>query len=208
MTKVAGILLAAGASSRMGRPKQMLDLGGRSLLDRVLEQTLCSDLDHVTLVLGHRAREIKKGLKTDLRHPKLRIIINRHYRKGMSTSLIAGLSGVEDAYDHVMIILADMPCVTSGLINHLIRAYAASGRLLGAVTARNRRSHPVIFSRRIFPELHGLKGDNGAKDLFLRHPDDVFLLEPEGFYEDRDIDTPADYQDMVHILDKNTDRLY
>jgi len=192
----------------MGSPKQMLELGGRSLLDRALEQALGSDLDRVTLVLGHRAREIKDSLKTDLGHPKLRVVINRDYLQGMSTSIITGLSDVEASCELVMIILADMPYVTSGLINQLLCGYRASGRLLGAVAAGNRRSHPVIFPRRLFPELHGLAGDRGAKDLFRKYSDDVFLFTPEGHFEDRDIDTPADYQDMVRLLDKNNDTLY
>lgn len=208
MTKIAGLLLAAGTSSRMGRPKQTLPLGDRSLLDHALEQALGSDLDLVTLVLGHQAREIREALKTDLDHPKLEVIENRHYPNGISTSIIAGLSRVEKAYDHVMIILADMPRVTSEIINHLIRRYLASNLPLGAVLAREKRSHPVLFSRKFYPELHGLKGDMGARELFLKYPEEVCLVAPETPFEDGDIDTPQDYLDFQESLPDKEDQAH
>jgi len=190
----AGLVLAAGASTRMGRPKQLLPLGDRSLLDHVLRETLNSDLDLVILVLGHKAEEITEALKTDLSHPKLRITVNSDYREGISTSIIAGLRVVEEDYEHLMVILGDMPLITSSLINLLIRRFLASGAPLGAVKMKNRRSHPVIFARGLYPELHQLRGDRGAKDLFLRYHDQVLLIEPEEDYDDRDIDTLQDYR--------------
>ena len=205
MTSVAGLLLAAGASRRMGRPKQTLFVGGQTLLDRALQQTLGSDLERVILVLGHQAGEIRRSLDTDLRHPKLKVVENPHYGKGISTSIIAGLSEIEEAFDHVMIILADMPQVTSKLINLLILNYLASGLPLGAVMVNERRSHPVIFSRRFYPDLHGLRGDCGARDLFLKHREEVCLVAPADGYEDRDIDTPRDYLELREALSGKKD---
>lgn len=193
MNKVAGLLLAAGTSSRMGQPKQLLPVGGLGLLDRVLEQALASDLDLVTLVLGFKAREIGQALRTDLGHPKLKVVQNPRYREGISSSIIAGLRAVEDKYDHLMVILGDMPYVTSGLINLLLHRYLASHHPLGAVSIKQERSHPVIISRLFYPDLHLLRGDTGARSLFENHPDQVCLVEATGSYEDADIDTPEDY---------------
>ena len=81
----------------MGRPKQLLPVGGMRLLDIVLGETLRSDLDTVVLVLGHMAEDIMAGLSTDLHHPRLRIIENNRFMEGISSSIIAGLSEVEDA---------------------------------------------------------------------------------------------------------------
>jgi len=191
---VAGLLLAAGTSSRMGRPKQLLPFGEASLLDHALQHTLRSELDRVVLVLGHRAQEIREHLHTDLHHPKLTILENTDYRNGISSSLLCGLREVEEVFDHLMVILGDMPYITSDLINLLIRQYLASGQSLGAVKTKTGRSHPVILGRRFYPDLHRLEGDVGARDLFARFPEELCLVDPGDTYQDLDIDTPEDYE--------------
>ena len=181
----------------MGRPKQLLPFSGSSLLDTVLAEALQSNLDLVDLVLGHRAREIRKALTTDLKHPKLKITFNDQHSDGISTSIQSGLSEVEAVCDHIMIILADMPRLTSGLINLLLQKYLESPLSLGALRIKGRRSHPVIIGRRFYPELRQLGGDLGARDLFLKYPDQVLLVESGGTYDDRDVDTMEDYLDLI-----------
>lgn len=195
MTKVAGLLLAAGASTRMGRPKQLLPLGQQTLLDQALTEALNSDLDLVVLVLGHEAERIRKSLK-GARHPKLRIIENKDYGRGISTSISAGLAEVEGDFDHVMIILADMPRVTSNVIDRLRRRYLESRLPLAAMKTGSRHSPPVMINREYYPQLHQLRGDIGARDLFTRCPDQVCLVEPEEEHGDMDIDTPEDYREF------------
>ena len=197
MEKVAGLLLAAGASTRMGRPKQLMPVSGSRLLDIILGEALRSDLDLVNLVLGHQAQVIKKALKTDLRHPKLEVTFNDQYRDGISTSIRSGLSEVDVAYDHVMIILADMPRLTSKLINQLLHRYLESSFSLGALQTSTKRSHPVILGRQFYPALRQLRGDVGTRDLFLAYPDQVLLVETGADYDDRDIDTMDDYLDLI-----------
>ncbi len=177
----------------MGRPKQTLMAGGMTLLDRVLEEALNSELDTIVLLLGSRAEEIKNELQTDIHHPKLRMITNKRHRHGISTSIIAGLSDVEEVHDHVMILLADMPFITSALINKLLRGYLDSALPLGAIAVQGRRSHPVIINRKFYCELHQLQGDTGARDLFLRHRNQVCLIDPVEEYKDIDIDTPNEF---------------
>lgn len=198
--KTAGLLLAAGTSTRMGRPKQLLALGDETLLDRLLAAALDSELGVVVLVLGFLALEIQEALKTDLHHPKLQIVENRRYAEGLSTSIVAGLSRVEGACDHVMIILADMPLVTTSLINELLRHYLASRLPLGAIKVKGRRSHPVIIGRRFFEEIRRLEGDTGARVLFEKYAEQVCLVEPKDPYDDVDLDTPGDYLDFKKSL--------
>jgi len=198
--KVAGLVLAAGSSSRMGQPKQLLPDRGKTLLEQVLDEVLNSNLDRVVLVLGHRAQEIRKALGKRLRLPKLSVVENRRYQNGMSSSMIAGLRTVEEGYDHVMVILADMPHVSSRLIDFFLARYKASGLPMGAVTVRGRRSHPVVFSRRLYPEMLALRGDVGARALFEKYSHQVCLIEPERPYNDRDIDTVSDYLDYRKSL--------
>lgn len=203
MTRVAGLLLAAGASSRMGKPKQLLPAGGSNLLDRILDQALRSELASVTLVLGFQASKIWGGLHTPTRSKKLNIIENLRYEEGISSSIIAGLAEVEDRFDHVMIMLADMPHVTSNLIDLLLKKYGHAGLPLGAVVRKGRRTHPVIIHRTYYEELRGLRGDKGARDLFQKHADKVCLVEPPEAYDDMDIDTPEDYQRFLRSLQNN-----
>jgi molybdenum cofactor cytidylyltransferase len=200
VSKIAGLLLAAGTSSRMGTPKQLLQAGGQSLLRRTLDQALHSDLELVALVLGFRAQEIMENLTGALKHAKLRIVENKNYGEGISTSIVAGLSAVEEHSDHVMIILADMPHVTSSLINLLIRRTMESRLPLGAIITKNRRSHPVVIGRRFYEALHHLRGDTGARELFVKYPDQLCLVEPEEDYEDVDIDTLEDYLEFKKSL--------
>jgi molybdenum cofactor cytidylyltransferase len=200
--KLAGILLAAGSSTRMGRLKQLLPLGGKTLIERTLEQTLASELNKIVLVLGHRAEEVDKSLPAALKVPRLSIVNNVHYMRGMSSSIIAGLSAVEKSHDHIMILLADMPGVDSRSINHLIRQYLLSGLPLGAVKVGKRRSHPVILSRSFYGALHKLRGDVGAKGIFEANAGRVCLVEPDSRYDDGDIDTRQDYLSLKTALEK------
>jgi len=194
--KVAGVVLAAGASTRMGRIKQLLPVGDETLIERVLGQVLKSELDTVVLVLGHRAKEIQGVIAPLFIQSRLRIIENHNYREGISSSIAAGISAVEATYDHAMIFLADMPCIRSDVINLLVRRHLNSGMPIGAVQCERRPAHPVIFSHKIYPELKRLKGDVGARTLFSKYSGSVCLIEPEGDYDTLDIDTPEDYAEF------------
>ena len=108
---------------------------------------------------------------------------------------------MEDEYDHCMIILADMPHITANIINSLLHQYLASRLPLGSIKIENRRSHPVIFERRLYPEIHQLQGDLGARDLFIKYSDNVCLVDPEEDYNDMDIDTLDDYLEFEKSLD-------
>jgi molybdenum cofactor cytidylyltransferase len=198
--KIAGLLLAAGASNRMGRPKQLLHVQGVTLLERILNEALKSELDKIILILGHQFKEIKKALGQIIVHKKLSVIENPRYSQGISSSITAGLSEVEDNYDHVMILLADLPHVTSRLINLLIHRYLESHLPIGAIQVKSKRSHPVIFGRPLYCELSKLQGDMGARALFQKYGDRVCLVEPDFFYDDMDIDTEEDYAEFQRYL--------
>ena len=185
----------------MGTPKQLLRVGSDLLLERVLDQCLRSHLDLVVLVLGFKADEIRSRIRHGKPGSPLKIVENAGFSRGLSSSILTGLSHVEKTYDHVMILLGDMPHVSSGIINRLLSAYLESGRPLGALKVRGRRSHPVIIGRSFFPALHRLTGDQGARDLFIRHRDQVCLVEPGEGYEDTDIDTYEDYLKLRRSLE-------
>ena len=98
-----------------------------------------------------------------------------------------------------MVILADMPYITSDLINQLLRKYLASGLELGAITMGNKRSLPAIFGRTLYHELHRLQGDIGARNLFLKYAGKICFVEPTATFNDMDIDTPKDWIDYKNL---------
>jgi molybdenum cofactor cytidylyltransferase len=191
--RIAGLILAAGASTRMGKPKQLLPLKGTTLLQHICIEAVNSQLDDVFLILGCHAAEIKKALHPILSHKKLKIINNKAYAQGISSSIVAGVSEVADVYDHVMILLADMPYINATLINLLLQRYLNSRLPLGAIRFKSKRSHPVAFSRSLYPELLKLKGDVGARSLFRKYWNRTCLVEPGASYDDCDIYTLKDY---------------
>ncbi|MBT3257655.1 MAG: nucleotidyltransferase family protein [Deltaproteobacteria bacterium] len=194
--KVAGILLAAGASTRMGSLKQLMSVAGMTLVERSLTAALESRLDRLVLVLGHRAREIERALGAVSRDPRLTIVHNRYYREGISSSLVAGVEEIAPSHDHGMILLADMPFIDRRVIDLLIENYLNSRLPIGAVKVSEGAAHPVVFRRDLFLELKALTGDVGARLLLKKYSDQVCLIAPGRDYDNRDIDTQQDYRNF------------
>ena len=203
--KVAGILLAAGASTRMGTLKQLLPVAGVTLVERTLTAALESRLDRLVLVLGHRAPEIETALSGFIPNPKLTIVHNRHYQEGISSSLVAGIEEIAHSHDHGMILLADMPFIDYHVINLLIEGYLKAQLPMGAIKVGKRAAHPVVFRRDLFFELKTLTGDVGARSLLKKYNDRVCLIEPGADYDERDIDDRADYRNFqTDLRERNT----
>ncbi len=203
--KVAGILLAAGASTRMGALKQLLPVAGVTLVERTLTAALESRLDRLVLVLGHRAPEIETALSGFIPNPKLTIVHNRHYQEGISSSLVAGIEEIAHSHDHGMILLADMPFIDYHVINLLIEGYLKAQLPMGAIKVGKRAAHPVVFRRDLFFELKTLTGDVGARSLLKKYNDRVCLIEPGADYDERDIDDRADYRNFqTDLKERNT----
>jgi molybdenum cofactor cytidylyltransferase len=191
--KVAGLLLAAGASTRMGQPKLLLPVEGRPMVERVLNECVRSSLHRVVVVLGYQSDLVRETLGPLCLNPKVSVVFNPEYASGMSTSIRAGLPEVEKDHDHVMILLGDMPFVNAGVIDLLLKRYLSSDCIMGAIRVKGRRSHPVIFGRKLYPELMKLSGDAGPRHLFQAPEESFCLVDPGDAYDDRDIDTPEDY---------------
>jgi len=195
--KTAGLILMAGASSRMGMPKPLLQIGEKTLVVHLLDEALKSDLDRVILVVAHLAGEIEAVLAPYEQNRRFRAVENSRSWEGMSSSIIAGLDAVPQECDHMMVILGDMPGVDSNIINHLLDGYLASGKTIGAIAVNRKRSHPVIFGREWYGDLRKLGGDRGARGLLDGHSEAVCLVDAPSSYDDRDIDTPEDYSALV-----------
>ncbi len=166
MADVVGIVLGAGGSRRLGRPKQTLPFGDTTLLGWVLRDVEASRLDRVILVLGGAAGEALAGA-----HPgRAEVVTNAAYGTGCASSLLAGLDAAGTA-DAVVLLLGDMPGVDRSLID-AVRADWEEHRPWAAVTAyRGTAGHPLVFSAEAFADLRGLHGDKAVWKLLDHHPE-------------------------------------
>jgi molybdenum cofactor cytidylyltransferase len=119
----AGIILAAGAATRFGQPKQLLRLKGKYLIEWVLDAALNSRLSRIVLVLGYAHQKILQALAEKTQHSKLHIEVNPHYKKGQSHSLRIGLSALKNDFPAVIFLLGDQPMLNSETINTLLESF-------------------------------------------------------------------------------------
>lgn len=190
----AGLVLAAGASRRMGSPKQLLPIGGRPLLEVVVAQACQSRLDDVLVVLGAHADEIRRGVDFG----RARTVINPDHATGMSSSLRLGLSTFGDSVARAVVILGDQPDVTARVLDSLLDLQEASGLPAAALSFDGLLHPPVVLVRELWGDLMDLQGDVGCRALIRARPDLVAKLTAEvDLKHPVDLDTPEDYERLV-----------
>jgi CTP:molybdopterin cytidylyltransferase MocA len=184
---VGGLILAAGASRRFGRPKMLLPLGRGTVLSSVVAPHLEAGLDPVVVVLGADSEAVRAGagLPAD---PRLRVVVNEDWARGMSSSLRRGLWECRSA-DAVVVALGDQPGVTAERIRALMAAWTPGTPLVVPVHG-GRAGHPVLFARSLFDELEALRGDVGAREVVRRHWAQAAQVSAVALL---DIDIEADY---------------
>jgi molybdenum cofactor cytidylyltransferase len=195
--RVAGVLLAAGLSSRMGANKLLLPLGGQSVLRRAAITALAAGLDPLIVVLGHesdRAHQELAGLScTALR--------NDDYASGIHSSLRAGFRAVPDDADAAVVVLADMPFVDAAMIRALIERFRAARAPLAISTYGGVIAPPTLYGRALFDELRALEGAGCGKRVIQRHRADAAELAwPESALSD--LDVPADVERVRAALER------
>jgi molybdenum cofactor cytidylyltransferase len=191
---VVGIVLGAGASRRLGRPKQTLPLGDTTLLGWVVRDVERSSLDRVVLVVGGSAAEALDGLRLD----RAEVVRNDDYPAGCASSLLAGLDAAGDA-EAVMLVLGDMPGVGPEVLD-AVRAAWTRERPWAAVTRyAGGLGHPFVLSSAAFPALRGLHGDKAVWKLLDARPDDVGRVDVP-LPLPRDVDTWEDYRAVCAAL--------
>lgn len=193
--RVAGIVLAAGSSARLGRPKQLLPFRGRPILAVTIANALASKLDQVVVVLGKSAAEIQTALGT----APVSVVINERYAEGQSTSLLAGLATLDPKVDAVLFLLGDQPTVAPAVIDALIDAFAEGHGPIIQPSYRGTSGNPVLFARSLFPSLEKITGDAGARSLLKSRPELITHIPVDADIPP-DVDTDADYQ---HLLDQD-----
>jgi molybdenum cofactor cytidylyltransferase len=190
---LSAILLAAGESKRMGKPKQLMPLGQSTILEQAIDNLLSSAANEIIVVLGHGAEEIKKTIATK----PVKIMINPNYKEGMSTSIIAGLILADPQAEAIMLALGDQPSVDSQIINHLIDEFYNHDKGIAVPTYQGRRGHPIIFAVKYKEKLLELEGDIGGREIIKQHPDDVLEVAVDSESVISDIDTRDDYQSQL-----------
>jgi molybdenum cofactor cytidylyltransferase len=191
--KVAGIVLAAGRGTRMGKSKQLLPFRGQTILECVVDSALASALHRVVVVLGHQAEAIEPLLK----NRAVTIVVNQIFPAGQSTSLKAGLRALTNESEAALFLLGDQPLITPQTINQIIAAYQASRSPIVVPVYEGRRGNPALFSRETFPGIERLSGDRGARPLFEEYAGRLLSLpvaDPDIIF---DVDTEADYRRLL-----------
>lgn len=194
---IAGIILAAGSSSRMGQPKQLLDWGGRPLVRVIAATALTAALDEVIVVTAGADTAVAAAL-ADL---PLRIVPNSRAEEGLSTSLRASIAALSAGVAAALILLGDQPFVTVAIIKALVDAWRDRRAPVVAPVFAGVRGNPVLFDRSVFAELLTIEGDQGARGVIARDPARVHLV----YFDDErpllDIDTPEAYMRARRLLD-------
>jgi len=190
MTRVAGIVLAAGESRRFGQPKQLLRVGDKTMIQHMVDVVLDSPIEQVIVVLGCRAVEIGASIAGR----PVQIVVNQEWKAGLSSSVQAGLSAVQPGIGAALFVLADQPGVTAEVIAKLVERYRETRTPIVVPTYRGRRGNPVLFARSLFAELMRVKGDQGGRRLIAEYENELEEIEVQTEAIFTDIDTPDDYQ--------------
>ena len=184
---VAGLVLAAGGSSRLGQPKQLLPYGSATLLDHVLDTARSCRFDQLLCVIGGEAEAVRDGVDLD----GVEVVENRQFGEGCSSSIAAALGALDARCDVLVLMLGDQPGVTA---EHVAALVAGRGDApIAACGYADGRGHPLAFSRRLFPELQALHGDKAVWKLLDRHADEAVDVPMDGAIPP-DIDTWEDYE--------------
>ncbi len=188
----AAILLAAGASRRMGGAnKLLLPVGGLAMVRRVALALVEGGLSPVVAVLGAEAA----GVRTALAGLPVRFVVNERHEEGMGTSLACGVAHLEPGLESVAVAVGDLPGLRGSTVRRVAAAWAASDRGIAVPSFRGRQGHPVFFRLgRYRARLACLEGDRGARTLLAEHPEDVLVVPVDDPGAVTDVDTPEEYQ--------------
>ncbi len=186
---ISGILLAAGLSLRTNRPKLLLPLGKKAIVELAIESLLKADLNELIVVTGAFREQIEPIVT---RYP-VKVVHNPDYASGMASSLRCGVASTSEKAWGFLIALGDMPFIEPWVLKGLLEAFKKGARIV-APSYKGKRGHPVVFHKDYKGELLGLYGDEGAKKVIERHKGELHLLEVEVPSVVFDIDTEEDYQ--------------
>jgi molybdenum cofactor cytidylyltransferase len=192
--QIAAIILAAGASTRMGTPKQLLPWQGQSLLRSITETAIAAHCHPIIVVLGAYSAQIKP----ELCNLPVQVVDNPEWQTGMGSSISKGVQALLNQniiIDATILLLCDQPLVSQHTIQQMKSIYEATNQSIVASTYENTVGAPVLFQAKLFPELANLHQLEGAKTVIQRHIGSVAMFDfPQGAI---DLDSPQEYQLML-----------
>jgi molybdenum cofactor cytidylyltransferase len=201
---IAPVILAAGDSTRMGFPKALLPLGNELFLTRILRVLRSAGLPRPAIILGRSAERIQQRI----REWPADILINPDPDRGQLSSIQIGFSHLDQSFEAGMIWPVDQPAISEGLVLELVRLFIESGSLIAFPSCGERRGHPAIFHRTLFPEFMDARQTEGPKQILARYERSSAVLPTSESACVTDIDTPADYCRLTgETLESAIDRI-
>jgi len=202
--RVAAIVLAAGSSTRFGKPKQFALFQGETFIRRIAAAAIEADCTPIVVVTGEDAAQIT----SELTQFTVTIAINPHWQNGLGSSIVVGIRHAMDLapnLDAVVLLTCDQPFVNAAVLTQLMQLRLATDKPIIVSAYAETLGIPALFDRSCFPDLLRLKGDSGAKGIILARPQDVASFDfPAG---EIDIDTAADYEKLYRPLAADGTRL-
>jgi molybdenum cofactor cytidylyltransferase len=192
---VVGIVLSAGESSRMGRPKALLPIEGQTFLERIVAALKKTQVGKIIVVLGHDAENMTREIK----HLPVEVLINSDYQLGQLSSLQTAVRHLQsdEHCDGMLVHLVDHPYIDGKLVDLMIERFYESTKLIVVPRYQGKRGHPVIFSRSLFGELLDAPIEQGAKAVVNAHAKETLEIAAGDEGVTIDIDTPDEYRHHV-----------
>lgn len=192
---IIAVVLSAGESSRMGRPKALLPIQGQKFIERIICVIGQSRVGRTIVVLGHHADQ----LRGQIEHLPVEVVINPDYRSGQLSSLQVAIRHIrdDDRCDGMLVHLVDHPFIDVALVDALIESFFETKKMIVVPSYKGKRGHPVIFSRELFGELLNAPLDQGAKAVVNAHRQETLEIEWHDEGITLDIDTPELYRQHV-----------
>jgi molybdenum cofactor cytidylyltransferase len=193
---MSAIILAGGYSQRMNDFKPLLPLGNSTVVENTVKVFLNAGIQDVTVVVGHRAPELKAALD----HVKIKWVYNERFSEGMYSSVVAGVNSLRPDTEGFFLLPADMPLVKSGTVSELLKVYFEKKCDIAYPVFNGKRGHPPFISARLFEPILAWNGSGGLRVLLEQYQNSAQYVEVQDEGILTDIDTPEDYSNLCKLF--------
>jgi xanthine/CO dehydrogenase XdhC/CoxF family maturation factor/CTP:molybdopterin cytidylyltransferase MocA len=190
---ISAVILAAGESRRMGKPKLLLPWGDNTIIETIIKTVLQSEVKHIVVVLGSEKDKIRSQI---INYPVI-IAENQEYQKGMLTSIQCGLRALPDGTDAVMVLLGDQPMINGPVIDKLADTFRHTGKGILIAVHKGKRGHPIIIKTKYKRDIEQLGSENSMHDFTRKFASEILEVETGTTEVLKDIDTPEDYNKEI-----------
>ncbi len=187
---INAIILAAGESKRMTKPKPLLTFGDHTFLEQIISVLKLSNVNRITVVLGAQAETVKKSIELS----ETNIVINKDYSKGQLSSLIVAIEYTPKETEAILVCLVDMPFITKEVVDEIISKFKQTNSPIIVPVYNKKRGHPVLFSKSLFNELTNAPQEQGARYVLYSNEEKILELDTPESGILVGINTPDDYK--------------